>query len=131
MNHRVDIREDNIKKLSVMHQARYMLPSDMSLSIRSGTVLYNNKILVSDGGRSLGRNDKVNALESETLKHTPMTNDVHNEVLTEVKSHKNLLQTIIHKDQPTITHEEERAALILFLTGGHSMVHVLIENVFI
>ena len=27
----------------------YMLPSDMNLNIRSGTVGYNNKILVSDG----------------------------------------------------------------------------------
>ena len=43
----------------------YMLPSDMNLNIRSGTVRYNNKILVYDGRFSLGKNDKVNA--SETL----------------------------------------------------------------
>ena len=36
----------------------YMLPGD--LNIRSGTVGYNNKILISDG---LGENDKVNTLE--------------------------------------------------------------------
>ena len=35
----------------------------MNLSIRSGTVGYNNKILVSDGTFSLGENDKVNTLE--------------------------------------------------------------------
>ena len=40
-----------------------MLPSDMNLSIRSGTVEYNNKILLSDGTFSLGKNDKVNTLE--------------------------------------------------------------------
>ena len=39
----------------------YMLPSDMTLKIRSGTVGYNNKILVSDEKFSLGKNDKVNA----------------------------------------------------------------------
>ena len=33
----------------------YMLPSDMNLKIRSGTVGYNNKILVSDGNFILGK----------------------------------------------------------------------------
>ena len=33
----------------------YMLPSDMNLKIRSGTVGYNNKILVSDGKFILGK----------------------------------------------------------------------------
>ena len=36
-------------------------PSDMNLKIRSETVGYNNKILVSDGNFSLGKNDEVNA----------------------------------------------------------------------
>ena len=39
----------------------YMLPSDMNLKIRSGTVGYNNIILISDGKFSLGKNVKVNA----------------------------------------------------------------------
>ena len=33
----------------------YMLPSDMTLKIRLGTVGYNNKILISDGKFSLGK----------------------------------------------------------------------------
>ena len=33
----------------------YMLPSDMNLKIRSGTVGYNNKIPVSNGKFSLGK----------------------------------------------------------------------------
>ena len=37
-----------------------MLPGDMDLKIRSGTVGYNNKILVSDGKFSLGKNENVN-----------------------------------------------------------------------
>ena len=37
----------------------YMLPSDMNLKIKTGTVRYNNKILVSDEKVSLQKNDKV------------------------------------------------------------------------
>ena len=37
----------------------YMIPSDMKLKIRSGTVGYNNKILVSDEKFILGKNEKV------------------------------------------------------------------------
>ena len=44
-----------------MGQNIYMLPSDMNLKIRSGTVRYNNKILVSDEKFSLGKNVEVNA----------------------------------------------------------------------
>ena len=45
-----------------------MLPSDMNLNNRSGTVGYNNKILVSDGKFSLGKHNKVNASEPATMK---------------------------------------------------------------
>ena len=37
-----------------------MLPSDMTLKIRLGTVGYNNKIFVSDEKFILGKNEKVN-----------------------------------------------------------------------
>ena len=37
----------------------YMLPSDLKLKIRTGTVGYNNKILVSNCNFILGRNEKV------------------------------------------------------------------------
>ena len=42
-----------------------MLPSDMNLKIRSETVRYNNKILVSDEKFSLRKNVKVNSLMLE------------------------------------------------------------------
>ena len=35
----------------------------MNLKIKSGTVGYNNKILLSDGTFSLGKNDRVNNFE--------------------------------------------------------------------
>ena len=83
----------------------YMLPSDMN--IRSGTVRYNNKILVSNSGFSLGKNDMINSSESEN-------SPVPKVALTKVKSHKNLLQK---GAESTIMHEEEKAALIVTITG--------------
>ena len=59
----------------------YMLPSDMNLNVRSGTVGYNNKILVSDEKFSLGKNDKVNA---PAMKYSK-TNSLHSPNI----SHKN------------------------------------------
>ena len=112
VNRRVNIRE-NIRqyqdtlsyassKVYSVRENIYMLPSDMNLNIKTGTAGYNNKILVSDSGFSLGKNDMVNSLESHHL-----------------TSHKQK-QAITHKDlgQSTITHEEEKAALILVITGG-------------
>ena len=84
-----------------------MIPSDMKLKIRSGTVGYNNRILVSDGNFSLGKNDEVNSLQPATMKSH--------------KDSKLVKQTAVtHKDfykKLTITHEEEKIALILTLTG--------------
>ena len=82
----------------------YMLPSDMNLNIRSGNVGYSNKILVSDGKFSLGKNDKVNAGTANALKPEEETT-IHK------GSFKNLIQ------KPIITHEEEKITLILSLTG--------------
>ena len=73
MNQRVDIREDTKRYQDTlsyvsskvdysMGENIYMLPSDMNLKIRSGTVGCNNKILLSDEKFSLGKNDEVNAL---------------------------------------------------------------------
>ena len=77
VNCRVDIRED-IKRYQdtlsyasskvdySMGQNIYMLPSDMNLKIKTGTVRYNNKILVSDG---LGENDEVNLMVPAIKSH--------------------------------------------------------------
>ena len=72
VNHTVDIREeikcyqDTLSYTSSkvdysMGENIYMLSSDMNLNIKTGTVGYNNKILVSDEKFSLGKNDKVNS----------------------------------------------------------------------
>ena len=63
-----------------------MLPSDMHLKIRSGTVGYNNKILVSDGKFILGKNAKVNSLETAAMKSHKDSNHVNQTAVT----HKDL-----------------------------------------
>ena len=66
VNHRVDIREDikhyqdtlsyaSSKVDYSVGQNIYMLLNDMNLKIKTGTVGYNNKILVSDEKLSLGK----------------------------------------------------------------------------
>ena len=78
MNCRVDIRKDVKRYQDTLSYASsevdysvgehlYMLPSDMTLKIRQGTVGYNNKILVSDGTFNLGKNDEVN--ETPKISH--------------------------------------------------------------
>ena len=70
MNHRVDIRADlkcyqdtlsytSSKVDYSVGENLFMLPSNMELKIKTGTVRYDNKILISDGNFSLGKNDEV------------------------------------------------------------------------
>ena len=88
VNHRVDIQEDIKQYQDTLSYTSskvdyrlglgmYLLPSDINLTIRSGTAGYNNQILVADSGFSLGRNDMVNTsvLSHRTPiipKHAPM-----------------------------------------------------------
>ena len=66
VNRKVDIQEDVKRYQETLSYTSsnvdysigehlYMLPSNMQLRIRSGTVGYNNKILVSDGKFNLGK----------------------------------------------------------------------------
>ena len=94
----------------------YMLPSNMELKIKTGTVRYNNKILVSDEKFILGKNEKVSSLEAPVMKSHKGSNVVTQTAVT----HKDSETAVTHKDlekKPTITHEEEKIALILSLTG--------------
>ena len=94
----------------------YMIPSDMNLKIRLGTVGYNNKILVSNEKFILGKNEKVNSLEPAAIKSHKDSNHVNQ---TEV-THRDSETAVTHKDlekKLTITHKEEKIALILTLTG--------------
>ena len=87
-----------------------MLPSDMNLKIRSGTVGYNNKILVTDETFSLGKNEKVNSLETPAIQTTNSN---------EVQGHA---PTITHIEEPqTVTHNEEKTSMVLFLASGFAI----------
>ena len=93
----------------------------MNLNIKPRTVGYNNKILVSDGKFSLWKNDKVNVLVSEPIISMP------SHKVVKIKSHKDSAQpTHVHElsQKPTITHEEEKIALILSLTGIFTIWHL-------
>ena len=120
MNRKVDISEDIKHYQNTLSYALskvdysvgehlYMLPSDMELRFKTGTVGYNNKILISDGNFSLGKNDEVNSLETPAIK----TNSLE---LTHIPaiSQKN-------QEPKTVIHSNEKIALVLALAGGFAI----------
>ena len=126
VNRRVDIREDLKRYQDTLSyisskvdysvgENLFMLPSNMELKIKTGTVGYNNKILVSNGNFSLGKNDEVNSLETPAMK-SYKTNSLETPA---IESHSNTTQGLTHA--PTISHENEKAAFILFITGGFTV----------
>ena len=132
VNHRVDIHED-IKRYQdtfsyassqVNYSVRenlFMLPSDIELRIKTGTVGYNNKILVSDGNFSLGKNDEVN----ETPKITHQSTITHHELEKKPNITQAQKPTITHHElakEPT--HEDEKIVLLLALAGGFATWNV-------
>ena len=117
VNRRVDIREDFKRYQETLSYASskveysigehlYMLPSDMELRIRSGTVRYNNKILISDKKFNLGKNDEVNLTVLAIKSHN--TSSIEPTTITHAPA--------IY--QKPITHNEEKIALVLALAGG-------------
>ena len=89
-----------------------MLPSNLKLKIKTGTVGYNNKILVSNGNFILGTNEKVN--NSLEVPSAPQAET------SAIKNHKtNSLETPTSKNHKTnpletppikSTHNSERTA---------------------
>ena len=105
VNRRVDIWEDIKRYQDALSYASskvdysvgenlFMLPSNMELRVKTGTVGYNNKILVSDGNFSLGKNDEFNEMPEIT----------HQSTIThhELEQKPNITQA----QKPTITHHE-------------------------
>ena len=118
VNQRVDIRE-NIKRYQdtlsyasskvnySVGQNIYMLPSNMNLKIKTGTVEYNNKILVSEEF-SLGKNENVNLMAPVMKSHKANFLEP-----TTIESHSTTTQGSAHA--PNISHEDEKIALVLSL----------------
>ena len=96
----------------------------MTLKIRLGTVGYNNKILISDGKFSLGKNDEVN--ETPKISHQSTITHHH-----ELEKKPNITQaqkppiTHHHELAKEPTHEDEKIVLALALAGGFAMWNVL------
>ena len=147
VNRKVDVRED-IKRYQntptyasskvnySIGESIYMLPSDMTLKIKPGTLRYNNKILVSDGKFSLGKNDEVNlavpamkshktnSLETPAIKNHK-TNSIKPTTIT-ISQGLTHTQAISQKKQKpkTITHSDEKIALVLALAGGFAIWNI-------
>ena len=120
VNRKVDIQEDVKRYQETLSYASskvdysvgenlFMLPSNMELRIRSGTVGYINKILISDGKFNLGKNDEVNLVVPATKNHK--TNSIKPTTITHAPA-------ISQKNQEPITHNEEKISLVLALVGG-------------
>ena len=116
VNRKVDVRED-IKRyqdtLSYVSskvdysvgESIYMIPSDMTLKIRSGTIGYNNKIFVSDRKFILGKNEKVNSLEAPVIKSHKGSNVVTQTAVTHKDSN--------HVKQTAVTHKDSETAVLI------------------
>ena len=122
VNRRVDIREDIKRYQETLSYTSskvdysigenvYMLPSNMALKIKTGTVRYNNKILISNEKFVLGKKEKLNltvpAMKSHKTSSLGLT-------YTPAISQKN-------QEPKTITHDEEKIALVLALAGGFAI----------
>ena len=107
----------------------------MNVKIRSGTVGYNNKILVSDGKFILGKNEKVNSIpvlkshKTDSLETPAIKNHKTNSIKpTTITTSQGLTHApaISQKNQEpkTITHNEEKIALVLALAGGFAIWNI-------
>ena len=81
-----------VRLITVLGKTLSGLPSDMELKIKTGTVWYNNKILVSDGNFNLGKNDEVNSLETPAFK-SHKTNSLDTPA---IESHSNTAQGLTY-----------------------------------
>ena len=139
VNHSVNIQEDIKRYQDTLSHASgkvdysvgqniYMLPGNMELKIKTGTVGYNNKILVSNGNFSLGKNDdvnlitpaiknhKTNSLETPTIKNHK-TNPLVTPAMKSTQTAVNSERTADLEQKTIISDEDEKVALVLSLTG--------------
>ena len=95
-----------------------MLLTNMELRIRSGTVGYNNKILVSDENLIWGKmmRSMLAQLNQKRRQQKQMTTIY--KVITKAP------QPRAPAEKATITHEDEKIATILLLAGGFTVWHM-------
>ena len=146
VNSRVDIHKDIKRYQDTLSYASskvdysvgesiYMIPSDMTLKIRSGTVGYNNKILVSDEKFILGKNEKINSLETPAIKNhktKSLETPAMKSTQTATRPKRNSIDVLSHvpaisqkyQKSKTITHNDEKIALVLALAGGFAIWNI-------
>ena len=112
MNRKVNIQEDikcyqntlsyaSSKVNYSVGENLFMLPSNMELRIKTGTVGYNNKIIVSDGKFILGKSDEVNSLETPDIK----TNSLETPAIGHEDSN---ISKQTADSETAVTHKESR-----------------------
>ena len=90
------------------------------MKIKIGTVGYNKKTLVSDGKLRLGKNEKVNSLETPAMKSHKYSKTNSLELAKKPNiSHKK--QEPPWSGTPLGSHNEEKIALVLFLASGFAI----------
>ena len=134
VNRRVNIQEDIKRYQDTLSYASskvdysvgeniYMSPSDMNLKIRSGTVGYNNKILVSNGKFILGKNEKVKLMVPAIKSHN--INSIETTTITTTQGLTHAPAISQEKQKPHIvTHNEEKIAPVLFMAGGFAIWNI-------
>ena len=112
VNRRVNIQEDIKRYQDTLNYASskvdysigesiYMLSSDMTLKIRSGTVRYYNKILISDEKFILRKNEKINSVEvpSALQAETPAISRKDSNLIKQTAvTHRDSETAVTHKD---------------------------------
>ena len=97
----------------------YMLPSNLKLKIKTGTVGYNYKIFVSDEKFILGKNDEVNLMTPTIKSHK--TNSLETPPIKNTQTAVNSERTA---EKTIISHEDEKVALVLSLTGIFTILFI-------
>ena len=95
----------------------------MNLKIRSGTVGYNNKILVSDEKFSLRKNENVNLMTPAIKNHK--ANSLEAPAVKSTETAFNSERTADLEQETTISHPDEKIALVLSLTGIFTLWFIL------
>ena len=92
----------------------------MNLKIKTGTIRYNNKILISDEKFILGKNEKVNVMTPAIKNHK-----INSLEVPAMKSTHNSERIADLKQKTIISHEDEKVALVLSLAGGFAIWNIL------
>ena len=100
-----------------------MLPSNIKLKIKTGTVRYNNKILISDEKFILGKNDEVNLMTPAIKNHK--TNSLETPT---IKSHKTEPTVGVCSTLSLRAVNKELTPLIILLTKTLSSIESPVDE---